>query len=306
MSGYNLLAAGASGPIYCALSRRWGKRPCFLVSTLFNIAGTAVGQSKIGFNYLLAARIIQGFSTSAFESLIISAVGDMYFVHERGLRISIINFILYSASGLASIICGQVFNTIGWLWLFHLFQIFLVIQFVLMFCFCPETTYVRDVHFDIDTQADDTDTQTDQKLDGTVHLEKTAAGTVDQGAAPEPAPSPEPAPHAPKKTFVQELAVYTGVHSGDNLLVLVFGPFLSLLNPGACYSIVTAGLLSAFYVGASIIVSLVFSGPPWTYNVSEVGYLGTGPFIGGMVGSLVTSFAMDWTAKAMTRWNSGV
>src|SRR5579862_5814983 len=30
VSGYNLLAAGASGPIWCALSRRYGKRPCFL------------------------------------------------------------------------------------------------------------------------------------------------------------------------------------------------------------------------------------------------------------------------------------
>ena len=135
-SGYNLLAAGCIGPFVAAFSRKYGKRPVFLVSTLFAIIGTAVGEAKVSYTYLLAARIIQGFSTSAFESLIVATVGDIYFVHQRGLRISFINFILNSASSLASIICGLVFADLGFLWLFHLFQIFLVIQFVAMFLFC--------------------------------------------------------------------------------------------------------------------------------------------------------------------------
>lgn len=119
VSGYNLLAAGCIGPFVSAFSRKYGKRPVFLVSTLLDIIGTAVGEAKISYKYLLAARIIQGFSTSAFESLIVATVGDIYFVHQRGLRISFINFVLNSASSLASIICGQVFADLGWLWLFR-------------------------------------------------------------------------------------------------------------------------------------------------------------------------------------------
>ena len=119
VSGYNLLAAGCIGPFVSAFSRKYGKRPVFLVSTLFDIIGTAVGEAKISYKYLLAARIIQGFSTSAFESLIVATVGDIYFVHQRGLRISFINFVLNSASSLASIICGVVFAHLGWLWLFR-------------------------------------------------------------------------------------------------------------------------------------------------------------------------------------------
>ncbi len=161
-----------------AFSRKFGKRPVFLVSTLFAIIGTAVGEAEVSYTYLLAARIIQGFSTSAFESLIVATVGDIYFVHHRGLRsvrllvkaethanpstglfyrVSFINFILNSSfcripliqgiadpftllfcrtSSLASIICGLVFADLGYLWLFHLFQILLVIQFEAMFLFC--------------------------------------------------------------------------------------------------------------------------------------------------------------------------
>src|ERR1700761_6066059 len=155
VSGYNILAAGCAGPFVCAFSRRYGKRPVFLVSTLFCIVGTAIGEAKISYNYLLAARIVQGFSTSAFESLIVATVGDIYFVHQRGPRISFINFILNSASSLSSVICGQVFQNLGWLWLFHMFQIFLVLQFVLMFLFCPETTYIRDTRYDTDTARDE-------------------------------------------------------------------------------------------------------------------------------------------------------
>lgn len=194
-----------------------------------------MGQSKIDYKYLLAARIIQGFSTSAFESLIVSAVGDMYFVHERGLRIAVINFVLNSASSLASIICGQVFQSLGWLWLFHMFQIFLVLQFVLMFLFCPESTYIRDARYD-------TDVVINEKLEELViveHEHKAQEGEAGQ--------NPQ-APIPVKKTFVQELAVWTGVYSHDNVFKFLLGPFLTLLNPAGCYAVIASGLLNSWYV----------------------------------------------------------
>lgn len=282
----------------CAFSRKYGKRPVFLVSTLFDIIGTAIGQAKIDYKYLLAARIIQGFSTSAFESLIVSTVGDMYFVHQRGLRISVINFILNSASSLSSIICGQVFQSLGWLWLFHMFQIFCCVQFVLMFLFCPETTYVRDSHYDTD-QSEQRDEKGLTELATIEHSHKEHVGEPGQGAAP--------AYNVPKKkTFVQELAVYTGVYSRDSIFKFLFGPFLTLLNPAACYAIIASGLLNSWYVGSAIILSGVFAGPPWNFNASQVGYLGAGPFVGGLLGSIITGFSGDYVIKYLTRKNKGV
>lgn len=218
VSGYNLLAAGCIGPFVAAFSRKYGKRPVFLVSALFDIVGTAVGQAKIDYNYLLAARIIQGLSTSAFESIIVATVGDIYFVHQRGLRVSFINFVLNSASSLASIICGLVFANLGWLWLFHLYQIFLVIQFVAMFLFCPETTYIRDHIYD----TDETGEATGKELAKSEHREVAATRDV-----------------PPKKTFVQSLAVWTGVYSHDSFFKFLVGPFLTLLNPAACYAVIS-------------------------------------------------------------------
>ncbi|EXJ57303.1 hypothetical protein A1O7_07650 [Cladophialophora yegresii CBS 114405] len=293
VSGYNLLAAGCIGPFVAAFSRKYGKRPVFLVSTLFDIVGTAIGEAKVDYKYLLASRIIQGFSTSAFESLIVATVGDIYFVHQRGPRISFINFILNSASSLSSVICGQVFQKLGWLWLFHMFQIFLVAQFVLMFLFCPETTYIRDTRYD-------TDLVVDEKLEDLAAIEASHKEMVGEPGQGERTNIPQ------KKTFVQELAVFTGVYSPDSVVKFLIGPFLTLLNPAACYAVIASGVLNSWYVGSAIILAGIFSGPPWNFNASQIGYVGFGPFIGGMIGSIITGFTADWVIKYLTRRNKGV
>ncbi|KAK5193362.1 hypothetical protein LTR99_006914 [Exophiala xenobiotica] len=297
-SGYNLLAAGCSGPFVCAFSRKYGKRPVFLVSTLFDIVGTAIGQAKIDYKYLLAARIIQGFSTSAFESLIVSTVGDMYFVHQRGLRISVINFILNSASSLSSIICGQVFQSLGWLWLFHMFQIFCCLQFALMFLFCPETTYMRDARYETDLSKEQ-DEKGLTELATIEHSHKEHLGETSQAEQ-----SSYIVPK--KKTFVQELAPWTGVYSRDSIFKYLLGPFLTLLNPAACYAVIASGLLNSWYVGSAIILAGIFAGPPWSFNAAQIGYVGVGPFVGGLIGSLITGFFGDYVIKYLTRRNKGV
>jgi MFS family permease len=303
VSGYNLLAAGASGPIWCALSRRYGKRPCFLASTLFDIIGTAVGEAGVTYEYLLAARILQGFSTSAYESLIVAAVGDLYFVHERGLRIAIINWVLNSISCLTSIILGQVTAGLGWRWLFHMFQIFLVVQFVLNILFAPETTYLRDSSYDIDQNREEnfeqlvkTEHAREPGRDIEVGLKETTTQTSNSPVRAIPK----------KKTFVQEMAIYTGVYSRDNFIKYIIGPFITLLNPGALYCTVTSGLLNAWYVGTAIIAAGIFSAPPYNFGPSGIANIGIGPFIGGIIGSTVIALTSDWGVKWLTRLNKGV
>lgn len=43
------------------------------------IIGCAIGQAADSYNKLMAARVVQGFATSAFESLIISVIGYVVF-----------------------------------------------------------------------------------------------------------------------------------------------------------------------------------------------------------------------------------
>jgi len=235
-----------------------------------------------------------GLSTSAFESLIIASVGDMFFVHQRGIRVAFITFILNAASSLASIICGQITNSLGWIWLFHFLQIFTVIQFILMFLFCPETTYIRDAAYDIDQIQD----ENFEKLAEKEHRHE----TVDEISRTNTSTS---APVPKKKTFVQELALYTGIYTNDNVIKMLLGPFVTLLNIGAGWSCICSGLLCAWYVTSGITQAGIFAAPPWNYNASQIGYLSVGPFVGGAIGSILIAATSDPAAKWLTNLNKG-
>ena len=235
-SAYNLLATGCIAPFVAAFATKYGKRPVFLATGLINIIGTAIGESKENFHYLLAARIVQGFAIAAYESINYSLVGDIYFVHQRGLRLSIVNCIYTALSNLASIIAGQVFHSLGWLWVFHLFQIFLVIHFFALFFFVPETTYIRGSSYDTDTIKEENYKETLKELARTEqqHLKVTQQQHLEEriaevGAGDERSGVPK------KKTFVQELAIWTGVYSNDNFLKNLLEPFITVLNPATCY-----------------------------------------------------------------------
>lgn len=62
LSGYMLLVTAATGPFVSALSRKWGKRPVLIASSIFALIGTVIGSATDSYNGLRAARIVQGFS----------------------------------------------------------------------------------------------------------------------------------------------------------------------------------------------------------------------------------------------------
>lgn len=168
---------------------------------------------------------------------------------------------------------------------------------MLLFLFCPETTYIRAERYN-------TDTATDDKVIELTHVEGADLKRKDPAAATERALQttgevPE------KKTFVQELALFNGIYSHDSLFKFLFGPFLTLLNPAACYAVLVSGLLNSWYVGSAIILAGIFAGPPWMFNAAQIGYLGTGPFVGGMVGSIFVGFTADAVIKWMGKKNRG-
>lgn len=71
ISGYMLLVTASTGPIICALSRKYGKRPLILISSIFGLIGTIVGSAVNSYNGLLAGRIIQGGSMYANQGRLV-------------------------------------------------------------------------------------------------------------------------------------------------------------------------------------------------------------------------------------------
>ena len=177
-------------------------------------------------------------------------------------------------------------------------QIFVVVQFVLMVLFCPETTYIRDAAYDIDQGLD----EDYERLAAMEHKINGHDDETQQVVVPIASSRTIPA----KKTFIQELALYTGTYSHDNLIKLIIAPFVTLLNIGACWATISGGFFVIWMVGTAIIMAGIFSLPPWNLDTAGIGYLSAGPFIGGMIGSLIVATTSDSLTQYMTKKNNGI
>lgn len=60
-----------------------------LVQAVFLLVGSIWSAAKPDLNNLLASRIIQGMGMAPTESIATATIGDLYFVHQRGMRIAI-------------------------------------------------------------------------------------------------------------------------------------------------------------------------------------------------------------------------
>lgn len=158
-----------------------------------------------------------------------------------------------------------------------------------MFFFCPETAYKRDATYNIDQIKH-------QDFEKLVAKQQEASKNMDGAEL-----------HIPKKkSFLENLKPWSGIHSDENFIKLVIAPFASLFNIGALYTIIASGVLTSWIVAISFILAQVFSPPPYGFTAAEVGYLSTGPFVGGLLGSIFMAIITDPMIRYFSRKNHGV
>ncbi|KAL5450449.1 hypothetical protein PMIN07_008817 [Paraphaeosphaeria minitans] len=237
LSGYQLLIVGALGPIVSVLAEKYGKRPQFLLASLFGALGTGIcmagfDQSSLPKSYtvLLAGRMIQGLGTTAYESLAVAAIGDMFFLHQRGIRTSLLVLTTACLASFVAICAGHIFEVRG---ARNLFVILLPLQlfgFVCSFLFIPETQFRRNERQGSVVTEQDGIT-VDEKAEASTH-------SVTQESAVSTAKST-----TPKRTFAQDLRLTSGVYNHDSILKLLGRIFVHLLNPAIVWITLVAAIL---------------------------------------------------------------
>ena len=190
-----------------------------------SLIGTIVGASATNYETLLTCRLLQGFGACAYESLLVAIVGDLYFVHERGLRIAFFNFCFASLNAIGSLIAGPITNSYGWRYMFYIYIPFIALQTLLIIFCTTETTYQRDTSFETDmAQVDFQDWQEKETREGKLTKE-TLEDEAQTAATNIPA----------KKTYWQFIALYHGRQSHDSPIKLFFRPFAICLNPAVIW-----------------------------------------------------------------------
>jgi MFS family permease len=308
LTGYFLLGAAVGGFFFVPSSRIWGKRHAFLIGTIILVATSAWG-GAVGKSYksLLWARIIQGVGAAPFEALVNASVGDLYFVHQRGMRMAFTNLAVFGGAFFTPILVGKITHTLMWWWSFYLVAIFCGVCLPLIYFFVPETAYRRDASLNTDMLATSS-TNLNDKDHPAESADRERGTSSDMAAAnSHNAAATHTAAEIPKKqTFRQSLAIFTGRKSDDTFWKLLFRPFPLFLQPAFLWACLIQGTMIGWTVFIGVIMAQFFLGYPLWWNEVRTGYAYVGAFVGAIIGFVVAGGLADWSAKKLTQWNKGV
>jgi MFS family permease len=280
------------------LAQKYGKRPQFLFAAVTGTIGTIVciiGSQRYNYNTLLAGRMIQGLGTTAWESLSLSAVGDLLYLHERGLRTAFMVATLTCTPSIVSIIAGAMTQSCGWQSLFVASLPFDIVALLGTIFLLPETQFRRSAVLPAAMKA------------GSGELAKKSTGISDEKAdlsVVETARSTS-RPTRPMKTYVQTLAPFSGTYTEKGILHLLSEIFVHLANPAVIWIQLVSAVLIALYVVSAYITSQIWSVPPYNLNIAQNGFFYTGGFLGGLLATVAGPMC-DWTARTLTRLNKGI
>ncbi|KAI9821599.1 MAG: hypothetical protein M1832_003273 [Thelocarpon impressellum] len=304
LTGYHLCGVGVAGVFFVASARVWGRRHLYLLGTVFLIVTSAWAGASRSYESLLAARVFQGIAVAPFEALVNASVGDLYFVHQRGVRMALTNLALFGSAFFTPIVVGKMTYTIGWPWSFYFVAIFSALLLPLVVFFVPETAYRRPPHLNTDIAHSDGSRSRPQEGAGglpnggeSLVMAKSGAGEEVQdggGAA------------IPKVGFAESLMPFNGRKTDQSFFALLLRPFPLFFQPAVFWACLIQGTLIGWTVLIGVVLAAIFLGPPLFFNEVETGYMYTGAFVGAVLGFVFSGLFSDWSARFMTRRNGGV
>ncbi|KAL9598161.1 MAG: hypothetical protein Q9219_004658 [cf. Caloplaca sp. 3 TL-2023] len=293
LSSYPLLASGVTCAMASVLARYIGKRPVYVASTTILLATciwSALIKGNSQYGSFFAARIISGVGLGTFEALVLSSIGDMYFVHQRGKRVAFLNIMSLGPINLSPIVAGHVADRYGWRMNFWILSAFTALNLVLIIFFAPETQYHRPARYNTDVvmvgEHAQLETETDRpSRDNERDTLTTVARTQERPLS-----------------YLQELQPFTGIFAKDNPLKHVIRLFACIRYPAVVWTFLVAGTYSGWFSGLSITVAQIFS----SYTPMEIGRLNTFPAVGAFLAFAVLNALADSTAKWAARKNQGI
>jgi MFS family permease len=226
LTGYHLLGVGLAGFLFVPSARIWGKRHLYLLGAIIVIVSSAWGgASKTNYKSLLWARIFQGIGLAPFEALVNASVGDLYYMHERGVRMALSNLALFGGAFFTPVLVGKIAAEMGYNWTFYFVAIFAAVMLPLLVLFCPETMFRREGRFEIDTLGNlienpvdvGTSREVGREVDGKINGEQYVR---ENAVVPE------------KMSWKQSLMPFNGRKTDERYVNLLLRPFSLFFHPG--------------------------------------------------------------------------
>lgn len=192
------------------------------------------------------------------------------------------------------LICGFIITGTTWRWHKWIAFILTFINFLVVLFFCPETRYARSGVRTISADEGVSKTSSLENIDDADDKDKdiaTKAKAVDDNLATD---------QVPKKTWLQEKSLWSGVPKDTNLLKLFIRPIPLIVYPAVILSFLGFAVSLAWVVAINILNPFVLQAPPYNWKPDINGLIN----ITGLIGNVVGAFLGGWVVDKYSDWRS--
>lgn len=230
-----------------------------------------------------------------------ASINDIYFVHQRGVRVGLWNFAVIVSVNVAPIISGYVIVNLGWRWSFWLLAICFGVLFGQIVIFFPETTFDRQTTIDAlpnATSSEDPDMESSDekgqfgtpKTTGTEYLSQYDSNSVIS-------------PRWKQVLGIKKLTFSNQSH----IFQICLSPITLLRHPVVLWACAMWAVTFTWVIIQGAVASQIFSAPPYNLTLTQVGNLiGIAPLIGSALGTVFGGWSSDFLSKKLAVRNGGI
>ena len=296
-----ILVLGAFNFFWVPVANYFGKRPVFVFCSGL-LCGTFIWGAVAGsFESLLWSNIIAAFAGASTEALGASIVNDLYFLHERGAKMGVYMNFIAGGNTLGPLVCGFVITGLSWRWHKWIAVILTGINFLTVLLFVPETRYHRAENEGGTGEGRGISSSSAENAEAQAEPKEAAQVSAKDQEAQNP-----PLATTPRKTWTQDLSLWSGVAPDTNLFKMFVRPLPMFLYPCVIFSFLGYAVSLVLTVSVNILNSFVLQAPPYSWSPMINGLINIPGFIGNVAGSYAGGWAVDLFCDWRARRNKGV
>jgi MFS family permease len=286
------LLQGMGNLVWMPVIVKYGRRPAYVSAFILYTAVAAWAGGATSYGSELAARIIMGFASGAAVCLAPLTIADLFFLHERGLVMALYTAALTAGVSGGIIIAGLITIIHDWRMIYWVAVALIGATTILVIFTFPETNYSRIDCISGPAAAFEPhvneEIPEDMKQRNDVELVESLEG-----------------PQSVKRSYVQNLRVFTTTYTQESLWKLFIRPVILLCLPPVLWATLVMSVTIGFLVAISSNFATAFQST-YGFKAWQSGLC----FIASIIGSLIAIYLggalSDFVADFFTRRNDGI
>ncbi|QDS67734.1 hypothetical protein FKW77_005937 [Venturia effusa] len=300
-NGATLICQGVATTLWMPFAIKYGRRPVYLLSNLLmGLACIWLGiTSSKTYTPFILGRAFLGIFEAPIESIAPSTITDIFFLHERGEKVSLYGLSVLGGNELGPMFSAFIIQYLGMDWAFYTLAISIAISQVSIFFLMPETKFSGPRTTISNPVADKAESQGNGSLVNSIEMVPSSKASSDLVGTSAP-------PLIPAKTYAQDLALWSKEDPDISLGKAFLAPFVLVAYPTVLWSCLVYGLALGWNVILGASTAQLFAPPPYNFNSSAQGLVFLSPFVGSLVGTYLCGPFADRVANFYTKRNDGV